>query len=84
MKFPRSPMFYFFTIPFTSCAAVGMYSIYDSPTGQFVKTQGVKCLNHMSSAFANTYTSIPYGWPFNSAQLPPKSDEPKKPPPMPY
>ena len=81
MRLPRSTSFYFFAIPFTGCAAVGMYSIYDSPTGQFMATQGSKYLSYISDAARNTYTSVPYAWKHEPAQ----SDDPKKkPPPMPY
>ena len=87
MKVPRSPMFYFFAIPFTSCTAIGMYSIYDSPIGQFLKTQGTNCLGYISEAAIKTYTSEmhDYNWPFQQAQPSIQSDDPKKkPPPMPY
>ena len=86
MKVPRSPMFYFFTIPFTSCAAVGMYSIYDSPTGQFLKSQGNKCLDYISDTASKAYSQDdPYGWRFQPSRHPDLSDDPKKkPPPMPY
>ena len=81
MKLPRSPAFYFFAIPFTGCAAVGMYSIYDSPTGQFMATQGSKYLGYISDAATKTYTSAPYSWKHEPTQ----PDDPKtKPPPMPY
>ena len=79
-------MFYFFTIPFTACAAIGMYSIYDSPVGHLIKSQGAKCIDCISSSASKTFGSdTPYGWRFQSTRSNDNSEDPKKkPPPMPY
>jgi hypothetical protein len=86
MKVPRSPMFYFFAIPFTSCAAIGMYSIYDSPMGRLLKSEGTKCLNYMSETAITAHSQDqPDDWWFRSSRQPNLSeDSKKKPPPMPY
>ena len=86
MKVSRSPMFYFFTIPFTSFAALGMYSIYDSPTGLFLKTQGTKCLGYIAETVSKAHrVNDPDDLIDELSQHLEQSDDPKrKPPPMPY
>ncbi len=84
MKLSRSPMFYIFTIPFTTLAGIGMYTVYNSSYGQYFKSQGFKCFECISDAANKTYTSTPHNWVFRTTQTNKDSDDSKKPPPMPY
>ena len=83
MKVSRSYTRYIFMVPFTGCAALGLYSIYDTPAGAYVKNQSWKGINYIYDKAIKTYLHAPVDWQYQSTVTPPE-DPKRKPPPMPY